>query len=87
MAGMSSTNVATSGLTACHDLAIQESKLSAFSQWRLAASQPDLVSFLNSGSRVLGAMAELAKQQQTAAQLAKTIADKTEAGKLLAVRQ
>ena len=60
--------------------AVQENSLSAFSQWRAAASSPDLPAFLADTSLVRTALLSISKAQATAAQLAKTIADKTEAG-------
>ena len=50
---------------------LQENKLSAFSQWRLAATTADLAAFVSDAAQVRAAMA---------AALAKTVADKTEAG-------
>ena len=60
--------------------ALQESCLSAFSQWRAAASSPDLPAFLADSALVRTALLSISKAQATAGQLAKTIADKTEAG-------
>ncbi|KAL3154440.1 hypothetical protein ABBQ32_013910 [Trebouxia sp. C0010 RCD-2024] len=57
-----------------------ESCLSAFSQWRAAASSPDLPAFLADSALVRTALLSITKAQASASQLAKTIADKTEAG-------
>ena len=62
---------------------LQESSLSAFSQWRAAASGPDLPAFLADTALVHTALLSISKAQATASQLAKTIADKTEAGPAL----
>lgn len=59
---------------------MQENSLSAFSQWRAAASSPDLPAFLADTALVRTALLSISKAQATAAQLAKTIADKAEAG-------
>lgn len=59
---------------------MQESSLSAFSQWRAAASSPDLPGFLADTALVHTALLSISQAQATAGQLAKTIADKTEAG-------
>ena len=60
--------------------AMQENSLSAFRQWRAAASGPDLPAFLADTAVVRSAMLSISKLQAAASQLAKTIADKTEAG-------
>jgi hypothetical protein len=62
---------------------VQESTVSAFSQWRAAASNPDLPAFLADIAVVRSALLTISKVQATANQLAKTIADKTEAGNCL----
>lgn len=62
---------------------LQESSLSAFSQWRAAASSPDLPAFLADTAQVRTALVSISQAQATAGQLAKTIADKTEAGSAL----
>ena len=62
---------------------LQESSLSAFSQWRAAASSPDLPAFLADTALVRTALLSISQAQATAGQLAKTIADKTEAGSAL----
>ncbi|DBB03876.1 TPA: hypothetical protein ACH3X1_012963 [Trebouxia sp. C0004] len=62
----------------------KESTGSAFSQWRAAASNPDLPAFLADVAVVRSALLTISKVQATANQLAKTIADKTEAGEELA---
>lgn len=59
---------------------MQESTGSAFSQWRAAASNPDLPAFLADIAVVRSALLTISKVQAAANQLAKTIADKTEAG-------
>lgn len=59
---------------------MQESIGSAFSQWRAAASNPDLPAFLADIAVVRSALLTISKVQAAANQLAKTIADKTEAG-------
>lgn len=62
---------------------LQESSLSAFSQWRAAASGPDLPAFLADTALVRTALLRISQAQASASQLAKTIADKTEAGPVL----
>lgn len=62
---------------------LQESSLSAFSQWKAAASGPDLPAFLADTALVRTALLSISQAQATASQLAKTIADKTEAGMAL----
>lgn len=67
----------------CRDkcvLCCQEGTLSAFSQWQAAASNSDLAGFLADTGLVRISLGNISKQQASAAQLAKTIADKTEAG-------
>ena len=59
---------------------LQESKLSAFSQWRLAATTADLAAFVSNAAQVRAAMKTIAAQQTVATALAKNVADKTEAG-------
>lgn len=59
---------------------VQESTVSAFSQWRAAASDPNLAGFLTDTAVVRSALLSTSKSQATASQLSKTIADKTEAG-------
>lgn len=59
---------------------LQESSLSAFTQWRAAASSPDLPAFLADTAVVRTSLLTISQAQATASQLAKTIADKTEAG-------
>ena len=61
-------------------LCCQEGTLSAFSQWQAAASNSDLAGFLADTGLVRISLGNISKQQASAAQLAKTIADKTEAG-------
>ena len=61
-------------------LLVQESTVSAFSQWQAAASGPDLPGWLADTAVVRSALLSISKVQATASQLAKTIADKTEAG-------
>ena len=59
---------------------LQENRLSAFSQWRLAATTADLAAFISNAAQVRAAMKTIAAQQTVAAALAKNVADKTEAG-------
>ena len=61
----------------------QEGTLSAFNQWRAAASNSDLAGFLADTALVRSSLANISKQQASAAQLAKAIADKTEAGAVM----
>ncbi|KAA6424621.1 MAG: radial spoke head 1 protein [Trebouxia sp. A1-2] len=61
-----------------------ESTGSAFSQWRAAASNSDLPAFLADIAVVRSALLNISKVQAAANQLAKTIADKTEAGEEVA---
>lgn len=57
--------------------------MSAFSQWRAAASNSDLAVFLADTALVRTTLADVSKQQAAAVLLAKSIADKTEAGAAL----
>ena len=61
--------------------------MSAFSQWRAAASNADLEGFLSDTALLRTTLASISKQQASSAQLAKAIADKTEAGAALRQRQ
>lgn len=54
--------------------------MSAFSQWRAAASNADLQGFLSDTALLRTTLATISAQQASSAQLAKAIADKTEAG-------
>lgn len=70
-----------------NSLCWQEGTVSAFSQWRAAASNSDLAGFLADTALVRGSLANISKQQTAAAQLAKAIADRTEAGTGLDVQR